>query len=73
MEEESSADVALSTVQVADMEEREQRNPLCALDLCGTGHLSSHRTCITTTLLSRQNRGMFFFGLRSRKLPMGLY
>lgn len=56
MEEESNADVALSTVQVADMEEREQRNLLCALDLCGTAHLSSHRTCITTILLSRQKQ-----------------
>lgn len=73
MEEESNADVALRTVQVADVEEGEQRNPLCALDLCGTVHLSSHRTYITTTLLSRQNRGMFFLGLRSRKPPMGLH
>lgn len=72
MEEERNADVALSTVQVADMEEGEQRSPLCALDLCGAPHLSSQRTCITTTLLSRQNRGMFF-GLRSKKPPMGLH
>lgn len=71
--EERGGNAPLTAAQVVDVR-KESRVIQCASDLCGAAQLAApkntHSHCSS---IKTKHRGVFFFGLKSRKLPMGLH
>lgn len=62
-----------SIARVVLMEKGGQSNPLCVLDLCGAVHLVFPKNIQPYSNIKTKCRGMLFYELKSRILPMELH